>query len=271
MFLGYSFIPNSLTNALKLNELELFLSCDSRMSLSSSVSNKVNSARTLRNFGYESIDICDEHNYPERIENPELLKRVTTLDTFLKKDTTGTSTTTNSINTTATTTSVKDISRKCTKRLMKELRILKNKPHKHIRIYPSENNINFWRILIKGPESTPYNNGVWLMTITFPITFPRDPPNIRFVTKILHCNINSYGRVCHSILDRNWSSQTRIKTVLDCIYGLLLAPDVDDPLDSTLALARADDSGSYEGKIIAHTAAYARGGTMDSWEEELLR
>ena len=106
------------------------------------------------------------------------------------------------------------------------------------------------------------------MTIEFPENFPRAPPNVRFVTRILHCNINSYGRVCHSILDRNWSSTTSIKSVLDNIYGLLLVPDVDDPLDSTLALARADDSGAYEGTIIAHTKRYACRKTMDEWEEE---
>jgi len=44
-------------------------------------------------------------------------------------------------------------------------------------------------------------------------------------------------------------------------------------LDSTLALARADDSGGYEGKIIAHTTLFATtagtGKTMDQWEREL--
>ena len=75
--------------------------------------------------------------------------------------------------------------------------------------------------------------------------------------------------MCHSILDRNWSSETTVKSVLDCIYGLLLAPDVDDPLDSTLALARANSDGGYEGRIIAHTTRFARRKTMDEWEEEL--
>jgi hypothetical protein len=49
----------------------------------------------------------------------------------------------------------------------------------------------------------------------------------------------------------------------------LLAPDVDDPLDSTLALARANSDGGYEGRIIAHTTRFARRKTMDEWEEEL--
>ena len=276
---GYSFMPRTLKDALLLNELETVLSCESRESLTHPVSVKVTSEKKLKSFGWESVDVCDEHTVPERVQNPALENSVTTLADFLAGNETktadGGSNKANKSNTTNTATGESKpastiASRKCTKRLMKELRLLKKKPHDMIRIYPSEENIQFWRVLIEGPESTPYHKGVWLLTIDFPDDFPRSPPSVRFVTKILHCNINSYGRVCHSILDRNWSSETRIKTVLDCLYGLLLVPDVDSPLDSTLALARADDSGGYEGKIIAHTQTYARGGTMDSWEKELL-
>ena len=199
---------------------------------------------SLKMFGYESIDVCDENNVPERVTNSQLSNRVIKLKTFLEK--TGSSSSSSSSSTAetksqdnqgggpsaSTSTSVVSTAagRKCAKRLMKELRMLSKNPHCAIRIFPSEDNICFWRVIISGPESTPYVNGTWLLTMEFPTNFPRSPPHVRFVTKILHCNINSYGRVCHSILDRNWSSETRVKTVLDCIYGLLLAPDVDDPL-----------------------------------------
>ena len=46
---------------------------------------------------------------------------------------------------------------------------------------------------------------------------------MRFVTPIKHCNINSYGRICHSIFDRNWSSDAKFSTLLSCIYGLLVS------------------------------------------------
>lgn len=50
-----------------------------------------------------------------------------------------------------------------------------------------------------------------------------------------HCNINSSGRICHSILDRNYTTDTRVKEILDAIFGLLLIPEPEDPLDSTIA------------------------------------
>lgn len=68
----------------------------------------------------------------------------------------------------------------------------------------------------------------------------------RFVTPIRHCNVNPYGRVCHSVLGRDWTSDTRLSTVLCCLYGLLLNPDTSDPLDTDLVRSRskADRQGS---------------------------
>merc|ERR1712166_1168575 len=263
---GYSLSPTSLKNALGMFECELMLSCKDRHSLSKNVSNQVTNERALAMFGYERPDIIDQDAVPKRNKDAQLNNSVTTLDRFLSStDSNGETKSDENDGATKISTVA---SRKCSKRLMKELRKSKKNPNEYIRVFPSSDNIRFWRVIIEGPSSTPYHNGVWMMTIEFPENFPRAPPNVRFVTRILHCNINSYGRVCHSILDRNWSSTTSIKSVLDNIYGLLLVPDVDDPLDSTLALARADDSGAYEGTIIAHTKRYACRKTMDEWEEE---
>jgi ubiquitin-protein ligase len=72
-------------------------------------------------------------------------------------------------------------------------------------------------------HSTPYAAGVWLLFVEFPEAYPREAPKMRFVTPIKHCNINSYGRICHSIFDRNWSSDAKFSTLLSCIYGLLVS------------------------------------------------
>jgi ubiquitin-protein ligase len=66
-----------------------------------------------------------------------------------------------------------------------------------------------------------------------------------------------HGKVCPSIFDKNWTPDTGIMTVLQCVYGLLLTPDTTDPLDSTLALAFYDDSGKYEADILMHVKAHA--------------
>ena len=106
------------------------------------------------------------------------------------------------------------------------------------------------------------------------------------MTPILHCNVNSHGKICHSIFDRNYNAgagrcraarpgepcrgattyrarpvcglaDTSMATILNCVYGLLLTPDKHDPVDSTLALSANNDSGEYEGSIMAHVALHA--------------
>ena len=59
------------------------------------------------------------------------------------------------------------------------------------------------------------------------------------------------------MLDRNWTSDTSIRRVFECVFGLLLSPDTADPLDSTLALSFYEADGTYEAEILAHTKAYA--------------
>lgn len=49
--------------------------------------------------------------------------------------------------------------------------------------------------------------------------------------QIYHCNVNSSGRICHSVFDRNYTTDTSIGIILSCLYGLLLEPEPDDPLD----------------------------------------
>lgn len=55
--------------------------------------------------------------------------------------------------------------------------------------------------------------------------------------------------VCHSILDRNWTRDTSLKLVLDCIYGLFLTPEPDDPLDTVLASLMYTDNDAYQKRI----------------------
>merc|ERR1712080_657219 len=49
----------------------------------------------------------------------------------------------------------------------------------------------------------------------------------------------------------------------------MLNPDVDDPLDSTLALEFYDDSGLYETSILNHVKKHAKRKTRAQWKKEL--
>jgi len=123
---------------------------------------------------------------------------------------------------------------------------------------------------MEAPEGSPYKGGIWLLYVKFPEDYPLSAPEIRFVTPVRHCNVNQYGKICHSIFTRNWTADTSLTIVLSCIYGLLLNPDVDDPLDTGLALQYFAASGQYEASIMQHVAKYSTTKSRQEWAKEIL-
>jgi len=156
-----------------------------------------------------------------------------------------------------------------TRRILREMKWLLNNSHPAVDIYPCERDMGFWRLVMEGPEGTPYAGGSWLLYMEFPANYPDQAPEMRFVTPIKHCNINSYGRICHSIFGRNYTPDTTIAVILQCVYGLLLNPDVSDPLDSTLALEFYESSGLYEISIVNHVKRHAKFRDRKEWAKYL--
>lgn len=123
----------------------------------------------------------------------------------------------------------------------------------------------FWKILMEGPPDTPYEKGVFELYCQFGDEYPVKPPLVRFVTRVscqntkylkywrylylfivetntlavliltwwqvYHCNVNSVGRICHNIFDRNYNAHITMREILEAVYGLLIIPEPEDPLD----------------------------------------
>jgi ubiquitin-protein ligase len=154
------------------------------------------------------------------------------------------------------------------KRILREIANYQKNPHPAIEIYPCENRLTFWRLLLVGPKGTPYENGVFVLYAKFPDDYPSSPPEIRFVTPIYHCNVNNTGRICHSVFDRNYTTDTSIGIILACMYGLLLEPEPDDPLDSTLAEEYFSQRAVYDYHAREKTSQFA-GKSLDERRKEL--
>ena len=99
--------------------------------------------------------------------------------------------------------------------------------------------------MILGPKETPYENGLFLLYAQFPGDYPFKAPEVRFITPIYHCNMNSQGRICHSVFDRNYSPAITFRQIMDCVYGLILTPEPDDPLDNVVASFFLSDYPTY--------------------------
>ena len=108
---------------------------------------------------------------------------------------------------------------KTVKRLNNEIRHLHNNPLSWIRASEDDFDIRKWKVTIKGPEGTPYESGYFNCKLSFPNTYPLEPPDITFITKIFHVNFH-YGSelCCDSNYKNNWSPT---KTSLD-IFNLFI-------------------------------------------------
>merc|ERR1712195_461877 len=100
---------------------------------------------------------------------------------------------------------------------------------------PFEDNLRYFNVIIAGPQSSPYENGIFKLELFLPEEYPMAPPKVRFLTKIYHPNIDKLGRICLDILKDKWSPALQIRTVLLSVQALLSAPEPSDPLDTNVA------------------------------------
>lgn len=263
---GYCFAPKTLADALKLNELETFLCALERPEHKRP--ELVQYPSQLAALARRPLDECSDTKVPERKQMQELTStEFVPLDKYMMHqqqaseqavdvpDTKSASAGAGTVGGGGSIIKKPEMARQ--KRIVLELRALARDPHKEFDVFVDPSNIGLWKLIVQGPSSTPYKDGCWMLYVKFGDEFPRKAPEVRFVTPIKHCNINVHGKVCHSIFDKNWTPDTGIMTVLQCVYGLLLTPDTTDPLDSTLALAFYDNSGKYEADILTHVKTHA--------------
>jgi ubiquitin-protein ligase len=258
---GLVFEPQTLATALRLNELEVLLSAHERPDRPKlpAVSNETDLKRYFNESAYPT-DRCSEDVVPPHRPwelNPQPTRA---LDEVVEAPPPE-----HSIFGPLPQQGLRRL-----RRIMAELRSFARKPHPALDIFPAEGaDLSTLKILLTGPEHTPYTGGVWLIGVRLPEDYPDRAPEVRFLTPIRHCNINAYGRVCHSVLDRNYGPDTSLRTVMECIYGLLLNPDYDDPLDSGLALEFYQGSGTYEDSIRQHVTRHATQRTRRVWKQLL--
>ena len=157
-----------------------------------------------------------------------------------------------------------------TKRILQELSYYQSHPHPAFEVFPCEASLDFWRIIMEGPEETPYKEATFELFIEFKDDYPGKPPNIRFITPIYHCNINSSGRICHTILDRFYAPGVRVGEIFNHVFGLLIDAEPDDPLDSVKATELRCHRPQYLQKACDHADIHARIRTKRDVRIELL-
>ena len=146
------------------------------------------------------------------------------------------------------------------KRIKRELIELSKTPVSHCSAGPeSDDDLFHWVATVMGPEQSPYEGGVFNLSIDFGKNYPFKPPKIRFMTKIYHPNISKHGDICLDILKTQWSPALTISKVLLCICSLLDDLNPDDPLVPDIAELFNNDREAYYTKAKVMTLQYAMG------------
>ncbi|XP_034469841.1 uncharacterized protein LOC117778419 isoform X1 [Hippoglossus hippoglossus] len=246
---GCCFKPQTIKEGLKLFEIETVLSLEQRKPKKKLDASSVSEHTLMSIFATTGYD-----EYPDTSLPTQLSSKVTGTESALKKKLR----------------EAKDERfMEKDRRVLEELKSLHCDPHPFFRVFTSESDFTFWRILMQGPPDTPYEKGVFELYCQFGPEYPVRPPLVRFVTRVYHCNINSVGRICHSIFDRSYNAHITIRDVFDAVYGLLIIPEPDDPLDSILAEEFLTNREKYLLEAKKYTEQNA-GKSLDDMEKELV-
>ncbi|XP_039491912.1 ubiquitin-conjugating enzyme E2 4 [Drosophila santomea] len=114
-------------------------------------------------------------------------------------------------------------------------------------------------VCLEGPLGSAYEGGVWTVNVAMPQEYPLKAPRIRFVTKILHPNIEFItGLVCMNVLKQAWSSSYDLVNIFETFLPQLLRhPNPHDSLNHRAAAIMKHSEKLFREHVILCMKTYA--------------
>uniref|UniRef100_UPI00358E506C ubiquitin-conjugating enzyme E2 J2 isoform X2 n=1 Tax=Myxine glutinosa TaxID=7769 RepID=UPI00358E506C len=110
-----------------------------------------------------------------------------------------------------------------TKRLKQDYLRIRKDPVPYVRAEPLASNILEWHYVVRGPEKTPYEGGLYHGKLLFPREFPFKPPSIYMITPNGRFKCNT--RLCLSISDFHpdtWNPAWSVSTILTGLLSFMV-------------------------------------------------
>ncbi|KAG0729200.1 (E3-independent) E2 ubiquitin-conjugating enzyme UBE2O [Chionoecetes opilio] len=117
----------------------------------------------------------------------------------------------------------------------KEMKLLSTSLPPGIWVRGYEDRMDLYSVMIRGPERTPYEDGLFFFDFQLSADYPRAPPLCHYVTYCsdkLNPNLYEDGKVCVSLLGtwsgkgtEVWTSQSNLLQVIISIQGLILVSE----------------------------------------------
>eukprot|EP00808_Paulinella_micropora_P022576 g59948.t1 len=147
------------------------------------------------------------------------------------------------------------------KRALKEYKEIQRSPDPvkalGCEVFISKDDFLFWKMVIAGPEGTPYAGFYFLLSVSFPAEYPFKAPKIQFVTPIFHPNVNADGRICLDEIQRAWNPAVTVDKAARSILTMLQMPNTDDALDDFKAQLYMQERARYVAEASTHTEKHA--------------
>jgi len=108
-------------------------------------------------------------------------------------------------------------------RLKQDYLRLKKDPVPFITAEPLPSNLLEWHYIVRGPQSTPYQDGIYHGKLIFPNEFPYKPPSIYILTPNGRFRCNT--RLCLSISDFHpdtWNPAWSVATILTGLLSFMV-------------------------------------------------
>jgi len=149
------------------------------------------------------------------------------------------------------------------KRIAKELEECTKTPPAGTKIsLVSDADLFHWDIVMDGPSNSVFAGGKYKILLTLPSEYPFKPPTVSFKTKIYHPNVSNddKGYICLSLAKPDtWKPPNRIKAILEECRNLLITPNIDDPVEASIADIYKNNRKEYEKTAKDWVKKYASG------------
>jgi ubiquitin-protein ligase len=116
-----------------------------------------------------------------------------------------------------------------------------------------------WKLLIDGPEGTPFVGGKFIVNVDFSDNYPFKPPKIKFVTKIYHPNVKTdTGEICMQAIESKWVPTLNATFIVQAILTLLRTPTAENALEVDIATKYQNNYNQWQAQAVEWTAQYAK-------------